>query len=92
MLVGGKRFHAREEVEALRNALTAIEWPDDELSVFATLRGPLFALDDDALLAFRPAGATFHPLRPPSLRDQLPLGVSRRRSLCFFLKKKKKKI
>ena len=44
VLVGGRSFHAREEVVALRNALTAIEWPDDELSVFATLRGPFFAL------------------------------------------------
>ncbi|RWM89502.1 MAG: ATP-dependent deoxyribonuclease subunit A [Mesorhizobium sp.] len=53
VLVGGRSFHDREEVIALRNALTAIEWPDDELSVFATLRGPFFALGDEALLAFR---------------------------------------
>ena len=30
-------------------ALAAIEWPDDELSVFATLKGSLFALDDELL-------------------------------------------
>jgi ATP-dependent exoDNAse (exonuclease V) beta subunit len=53
VLVGGRSFHDREEVIALRNALTAIEWPDDELRVFATLRGPFFALGDEALLAFR---------------------------------------
>jgi ATP-dependent helicase/nuclease subunit A len=53
VLVGGRSFHTREEVVALRNALSAIEWPDDELSVFATLRGPFFALGDDAILAFR---------------------------------------
>jgi ATP-dependent helicase/nuclease subunit A len=53
VLVGGRSFHTREEVVALRNALSAIEWPDDELSVFATLRGPFLALGDDALLAFR---------------------------------------
>ena len=53
VLVGGRSFHDREEVIALRNALTAIEWPDDELKVFATLRGPFFALGDEALLAFR---------------------------------------
>jgi hypothetical protein len=40
--VGGRSFHDREEIVALRNALTAIEWPDDELRVYATLRGPLF--------------------------------------------------
>ena len=53
VLVGGRSFHDCEEVIALRNALTAIEWPDDELRVFATLRGPFFALGDEALLAFR---------------------------------------
>ena len=53
VLVGGRSFHDREEIIALRNALTAIEWPDDELRVFATLRGPFFALSDEALLAFR---------------------------------------
>src|ERR1051325_1619087 len=53
VLVGGRSLHDREEIIALRNALTAIEWPDDELSVFATLRGPLFGLSDEALLAFR---------------------------------------
>ena len=39
LLVGGKSFHDREEVETIRAALTSVEWPDDELSVFATLRG-----------------------------------------------------
>jgi len=53
VLLGGRSFHDREEIIALRNALTAIEWPDDELKVFATLRGPFFALSDEALLAFR---------------------------------------
>jgi ATP-dependent exoDNAse (exonuclease V) beta subunit len=53
VLVGGRSFHDREEIIACRNALTAIEWPDDELKVFATLRGPFFAIGDEALLAFR---------------------------------------
>jgi ATP-dependent helicase/nuclease subunit A len=53
VLVGGRSFQDREEVIAVRNAVTAIEWPDDELKVFATLRGPFFALGDEALLAFR---------------------------------------
>ena len=48
-----RSFHDREEIIALRNAITAIEWPDDELRVFATLHGPFFALGDEALLAFR---------------------------------------
>ena len=53
LLVGGRSFHDREEIIALRNALTAIEWPDDELKVFATLRGPFFAIGDEALLLYR---------------------------------------
>jgi ATP-dependent exoDNAse (exonuclease V) beta subunit len=53
VLVGGRSFHDREEIIALRNALTAIEWPDDELKVFATLRGPFFSAGDEALLVFR---------------------------------------
>jgi ATP-dependent helicase/nuclease subunit A len=53
VLVGGRSFHECEEVIALCTAVTAIEWPDDELSVFATLHGPFFALSDEALLLFR---------------------------------------
>jgi ATP-dependent helicase/nuclease subunit A len=63
LLVGGSSFHRREEVEAIRNALSAIERPEDELMVYATLRGPLFALSDAALLAFREALGAIHPLR-----------------------------
>jgi len=67
LLVGGKAFHGREEVETIRAALAAIEWPDDELSVFAALKGSLFAIDDELLLEyrhrFRPL--PFHPFRIP---------------------------
>ncbi|HEU0033844.1 MAG TPA: UvrD-helicase domain-containing protein [Kofleriaceae bacterium] len=62
VLVGGRSFHEREEVEAVRSALAAIEWPDDELSVYATLRGPLFAFHDEDLLAFKHAVGRLHPL------------------------------
>ena len=65
VLVGGRSYHAREEVLAMRTAAQAIEWPDDELSVFAALRGPLFALGDDALLLWRERQGRFHPLRRP---------------------------
>ncbi len=64
VLVGGRSFHDREEVIALRSAAGAIEWPDDTLSVYATLRGPFFALGDDQLLAFKKASGHLHPLRP----------------------------
>jgi ATP-dependent exoDNAse (exonuclease V) beta subunit len=81
VLVGGRAFHEREEVEALRAALTAIEWPDDELSVFATLRGPFFAIGDEELLEWahhfgrrtddRFARGVFHPFRVPDVFDDM---------------------
>jgi ATP-dependent exoDNAse (exonuclease V) beta subunit len=58
--------HDREEVLAIRNALGAIEWPDDDLRVYATLRGPLFALSDEDLLAVRHVRGSLHPLRRPA--------------------------
>lgn len=70
VLVGGKSFHEREEVIALRSALAAVEWPDDAMSVYAALRGPFFALSDDALLAFRHTQRHLHPLRK---RDETKL-------------------
>jgi ATP-dependent helicase/nuclease subunit A len=63
VLLGGRSFHEREEVMTLRNALMAIERPDDELAVFATLRGPIFALSDAALLTFRATIGSLHPFR-----------------------------
>jgi ATP-dependent exoDNAse (exonuclease V) beta subunit len=72
LLVGGKTFHDREEIETLRAALMAIEWPDDQLSVFATLRGALFAIGDEELLEYHHLGGRFQPFRilealPPRL-------------------------
>jgi len=70
VLVGGKTFHEREEVETIRAALAAIEWPDDELSVFATVRGALFAIGDEELLEWKLASrqdgfGALHPFRIP---------------------------
>jgi ATP-dependent exoDNAse (exonuclease V) beta subunit len=65
LLVGGKAFHGREEVEMVRAALAAIEWPDDELSVFAALKGSLFAIDDAHLLEFHQRFLALHPFRVP---------------------------
>jgi len=61
LLAGSKSFHHREEVETLRAALTAIEWPDDELSVFATLKGSLFAIPDEMLLVHKHKRGRLHP-------------------------------
>lgn len=65
LLVGGKTFHEREEVDAVRTALTAIEWPEDELSVYATLHGPLFAIGEEELLEYHSLARAFHPYRVP---------------------------
>jgi ATP-dependent helicase/nuclease subunit A len=61
LLAGSKSFHRREEVETLRAGLAAIEWPDDELSVFATLKGSLFAIRDEVLLRYRHERQRLHP-------------------------------
>ena len=66
LLVGGPGFHDREEVTTLRAALAAVEHPDDDLSVFATLRGSLFAVDDAALLEYRQRFGRLHPYRIPA--------------------------
>ena len=73
LLVGGKTFHNREEVETMRAALAAIEWPDDELSVFAALRGSLFASSDEHLFEYRFRFGRLDPFRiPDELRAWAP--------------------
>lgn len=84
VLVGGRSYHGREEVMALRTALQAIEWPDDELMVYATLRGAFFALSDSELLEFKAYVAAtdgkrsglgrVHPLRRMP-RDRMPESI-----------------
>ncbi|MBX3249580.1 MAG: UvrD-helicase domain-containing protein [Myxococcales bacterium] len=60
VLQGGRSFYAREEVLALRQALAAIEHPDDKLAVYATLRGPFFGFADVDLFELR-ARSPLHP-------------------------------
>ena len=72
LLVGGRAFHGREEIETLRAALMAIEWPDDQLSVFATLHGALFAIGDEELLEYHHHAGSFHPFKIP---ETLPKGL-----------------
>ncbi|HQY60959.1 MAG: UvrD-helicase domain-containing protein [Myxococcales bacterium] len=76
VLVGGRGFHEREEVLALRNAATAIEYPFDEYAVYATLKGPLFALPDAALFAYRALARSLDPRRPPPDLDALTAPVA----------------
>ena len=61
VLVGSKSFHRREEIGTIRAALRAIEWPDDELSVYAVLRGALFFIRDSDLFKFRQQYGHFTP-------------------------------
>jgi ATP-dependent exoDNAse (exonuclease V) beta subunit len=86
LLVGSKSFYHREEVETVRAALAAIEWPDDELSVFGTLRGSLFAIPDDLLLRFRFEVGRLHPFRPVGQASglSLDLGLEQASGLSAF--------
>ena len=97
VLVGGRAFHEREEIEAIRAALAAVEWPDDELSVFATLRGPFFAITDEDLLdwayRFRRTSekgfkrSPFHPFRIPRIFDgDIPQEVAHLRPIAEALR------
>jgi ATP-dependent exoDNAse (exonuclease V) beta subunit len=61
VLVAGRAFHQREEVETIRAALAAIEWPDDELSVYATLKGSLYAIGDEVLFRFKQRHGKLRP-------------------------------
>ncbi len=96
VLVGGRAFHEREEVEAIRAALAAIEWPDDELSVFATLRGPFFAIGDEELLEWahhfgrksddRFSRGIFHPFRVPQVfSENTPAEIAHLRPIAEAL-------
>jgi len=77
LLVGGRSFHNRAEIETLRAALAAIEWPEDELSVFATLRGSLFAISDEELLEYRHKFGHFHPFRIPEKPSENLMAIVR---------------
>lgn len=70
LLAGSKSLHAREEMENLRVAMKAIEWPGDELSVFATLRASMFAVDDAMLLRYRHRHGRLDPLHLPEERGE----------------------
>ena len=84
LLIGSRSFHRREEVGTLRTALRAIEWPDDELSVFAVLRGSLVAVLDDTLLKFKNAYGRFHPMM--ELPDDLDVEFAPIRDACLLLR------
>jgi ATP-dependent exoDNAse (exonuclease V) beta subunit len=74
VLQGSRSFHQREEVAALRVAAQAVEWPDDEIAVYATLRGPFCAASDDQLFRARHLLGRLHPFRP--LPAELPADLA----------------
>lgn len=57
------------EIRAMRAALTAVEFPDDELQVYAALRGPLFAFSDEELFLYRERGQRLCPGAPGPLPE-----------------------
>lgn len=70
IVVGGRTLHGREEIETIRAALSAIEYPDDELSLYATLRGALFAFADSMLFEYRSAYPLDYTRMPPDASPQ----------------------
>ncbi|MFI5352268.1 MAG: UvrD-helicase domain-containing protein [Candidatus Binatales bacterium] len=83
VLVKGSSFQEREEIETMRNALNAIERPDDQLSVYATLHGPLFAFSDAELLTFKESVKTLHPFAPV---DKVPESLAQVRAALDVLR------
>ena len=84
ILVRGGSFNAREEVEAIRNLLGAIERPDDELIVFAALRGPVLAVSDDVLFEFHERTRRLHPFQ--KIPDDLPARLAPVRDALWLLR------
>ncbi|NJK89217.1 MAG: UvrD-helicase domain-containing protein [Myxococcales bacterium] len=60
--VGKMSIGGRDDVEALRAVLRAIEWPDEELFVYAALAGPIFAHPDHVLDRYRRMVGRLSPL------------------------------
>jgi len=70
---GGRSYHDRTEVIALRSLLYAIEWPDDRLHVYATLRGPWVAFHDETLFSFQQRVGHLSPVKPLSEEQRAEL-------------------
>ncbi len=51
------------ELTFLRAALTAVEFPEDEIAAYSTLRGPLFAFPDQDLFRFQRTHGRLEPHR-----------------------------
>jgi ATP-dependent helicase/nuclease subunit A len=60
--LGADSFFERETIVAMSAVLAAIEWPDDDLSVYATLKSPFIGITDADLLAYRTRVGHLRPL------------------------------
>ena len=69
-LAGGSGLYERAGVIALLELGAALEYPDDRLKVWSTLRGPLFAHDDATLYLYSRVYGAPHPLRVPEVRRE----------------------
>jgi len=69
---GGGAFSESEDLADLLPLLETLADPADPVSLVASLVGPFFGVDDDALYRFRKSGGRFHLFAPP------PAGVDDR--------------
>lgn len=74
---GGDAFKDSEDLADLLTPLAALADPDNPVPLVATLRGPLFGVDDEALYRFARAGGRF------SFRSEAPRGADPRIRRAF---------
>jgi len=64
-IAGGGAFSESPDLRDLLPLFESIADPDDPVSLVASLRGPLFGIDDDALYRHKRGGGRFHMFAPP---------------------------
>jgi ATP-dependent helicase/nuclease subunit A len=64
-IAGGGAFSESEDLRDLLPILESIADPDDPVALVASLRGPFFGVDDDALYRHRRDDGRFHMFAPP---------------------------
>ncbi|MBI2376341.1 MAG: UvrD-helicase domain-containing protein [Deltaproteobacteria bacterium] len=89
VLVGSRSFHRRPEVETVRAAATAIEWPEDDVAVYATLRGALFGFSDEQLLTWLRRVGTIDPFAPRPEPEESMEELSRALDLLRYLHRRR---
>ncbi|MBI1745967.1 MAG: UvrD-helicase domain-containing protein [Acidobacteria bacterium] len=81
VIISGKGFYQREEIQDVISLLTFLENDTDEIALAAALRSPLFGISDESLYRLRQRGASVKPGPPvepqPLLAALLSCGRSR---------------